>query len=485
MTTSLSKKYAKGPVLLSATSAHLLLLAYPELGPHVSPNGFARRDTTPVRRVEWSRLCLRLVSAAHDVGAAAVLCRYDELEAAFFVACSTAKQAMAASAVVASPTQSADQPASVEDAWGEGLPEGMNADPLQLGDDGAKLLDLSRKEYVRMVSHRAPATSPHSIPALITRGMYSASFRGMILRSSISVLDFRQYLFASQCKLLFALGQPGVVAVNALSFIESVASLLDKQVHEGRLAGTLADAWVYTACVDMAEVCQRKSASTLRDVASPAPHKESSAKELSCVLGGLFLMARDRLGSLAWTLHGWQRPTLCGCCYPNTDRGAWPAAVALRHLFPALTTPSCLLRAAEPIVTFKPCTVRPGVSRPSPLKPDAPQMDQATRTQAVGGGGEPSSSGDSTGIAHGVASTVGLQVTKAHDAVPPCVLRNGCQRELSHADIGPDVTSNPVLRSALLSRVRGGKDVAMAPPTSHDTVVDAPCRIKWTTCSCG
>ena len=52
----------------------------------------------------------------------------------------------------------------------------------------------------------------------------------MIVRSSISVVEFRQYLFATQCELLFSLGKPAVVAVNALSFFESIAELLDAQV---------------------------------------------------------------------------------------------------------------------------------------------------------------------------------------------------------------------------------------------------------------
>jgi hypothetical protein len=44
----------------------------------------------------------------------------------------------------------------------------------------------------------------------------------MIYQNTITEFDFRQYLFARQCKLLFALNRPAVVAERAVSLVWSL-----------------------------------------------------------------------------------------------------------------------------------------------------------------------------------------------------------------------------------------------------------------------
>ena len=99
------------------------------------------------------------------------------------------------------------------------------------------------------------------------------------------------------------------------------------QVLEGKVPGTLADAWVYCACVDMAEVCQRKSSSLPDTVDSSsagasADGGPSTQRELACVLAAMLLFARERLCSLALTLHGWLRPVVAHCHYPGSPERA-------------------------------------------------------------------------------------------------------------------------------------------------------------------
>ncbi|KAG0265540.1 hypothetical protein BG011_004568 [Mortierella polycephala] len=83
---------------------------------------------------------------------------------------------------------------------------------MQEGDEDANLLDLDRKPY-----------------------------RDLIMQNTISVFDFRTYLFARQCNLLFRLRRPVEICHRALIFIPQFARtvrehMLDKLgIHNGRL----------------------------------------------------------------------------------------------------------------------------------------------------------------------------------------------------------------------------------------------------------
>jgi hypothetical protein len=72
---------------------------------------------------------------------------------------------------------------------------------MQEGDDDANLLDLNRKPY-----------------------------RDLIIQNTISVFDFRTYLFGRQCNLLFRLRRPVEICHRALTFIPSFAKTVREHV---------------------------------------------------------------------------------------------------------------------------------------------------------------------------------------------------------------------------------------------------------------
>lgn len=195
--------------------------------------------------------------------------QYDELEASFFVAL-TKGATPGGSGTGTRRTKRASRGAV---AGGRDLVEiaGMVNRPLAAGDDAGNVLDVQRKP-----------------------------FRDMILNNTISVLDFRQYLFARQCHLLFALGRQTMVAARALAFITQFSEALADQVASGAVSQALADSWVYSACVNVAEMCQQQSTSLL-------PHflqrggvaSREDVALLACTLGSLYVMARQRLLSVA------------------------------------------------------------------------------------------------------------------------------------------------------------------------------------------
>lgn len=72
---------------------------------------------------------------------------------------------------------------------------------MQEGDDDANLLDLNKKPY-----------------------------RDLIMQNTISVFDFRTYLFGRQCNLLFRLRRPVEICNRALKFIPSFAKTVREHV---------------------------------------------------------------------------------------------------------------------------------------------------------------------------------------------------------------------------------------------------------------
>ena len=117
-------------------------------------------------------------------------------------------------------------------------------------------------------------------------------------------------------------------------------------------------------------------------------------------------------------------------------------------------------RAGTNLVRLLPCIVRPGANRPSPLK-----------GKAAGGGAASGAVPPVVVSADGLASDPpagvsagGVDVQVDTEAIGGAgagtnAASNGLDRELDPSDIGPSVTSNPILRSALLSRVRSRSHV--------------------------
>ncbi|KAG0299826.1 hypothetical protein BGZ98_009724 [Dissophora globulifera] len=95
---------------------------------------------------------------------------------------------------------------------------------MQEGDDDANLLDLNRKPY-----------------------------RDLIIQNTISVFDFRTYLFGRQCNLLFRLRRPIEICHRSLIFIPSFAKTVRE--HVSNLTENFMESWIYTACMSIVNEC--------------------------------------------------------------------------------------------------------------------------------------------------------------------------------------------------------------------------------------
>jgi hypothetical protein len=112
----------------------------------------------------------------------------------------------------------------------------------------------------------ASAASPlsaavrHSLEVLPAPHVLDVSgkpYRDMINQNSVSVFDFRHYLFARQCQLLLQLGRLKTVVDRAQGFFRSIAGLGDRQVRAALVSQQVLDEWLYTSVMDVVEVCQR------------------------------------------------------------------------------------------------------------------------------------------------------------------------------------------------------------------------------------
>ncbi|KAG0203033.1 hypothetical protein BGX28_004559 [Mortierella sp. GBA30] len=105
---------------------------------------------------------------------------------------------------------------------------------MQEGDDDANLLDLNKKPY-----------------------------RDLILQNTISVFDFRTYLFGRQCNLLFRLRRPAEICHRALIFIPSFARTVRE--HVLNLTANFLESWIYSACMCIVNECDETVPLTIDD----------------------------------------------------------------------------------------------------------------------------------------------------------------------------------------------------------------------------
>ncbi|OAY62625.1 Trafficking protein particle complex II-specific subunit 1 [Ananas comosus] len=107
---------------------------------------------------------------------------------------------------------------------------------------------------------------------------------------SFREFEFRQYLFACQSKLLFALNRPLEVAARGYSFIISFSKTLS--LHESSLPFCLREVWVITACVALID-----STTSNYDGGIVTPDAE---KEFYRLQGDLYSLARVKFMRLAY-----------------------------------------------------------------------------------------------------------------------------------------------------------------------------------------
>lgn len=75
------------------------------------------------------------------------------------------------------------------------------------------------------------------------------AYRELIVQNNITIFDFRVYLFARQCHLLFRTHQPVAICQRAFQFITAFGqNLLDYQVS---FVPFFTQSWIYSACMNV------------------------------------------------------------------------------------------------------------------------------------------------------------------------------------------------------------------------------------------
>ncbi|GAA5937732.1 transport protein particle complex II subunit TRS130 [Sporobolomyces koalae] len=100
-----------------------------------------------------------------------------------------------------------------------------NVGGLSVGDDALPLLSTANKPY-----------------------------RKLIESGTISVFDFRIYLFARQAEMLFHLGRTVEVARRGAYFVSTFARTLRE--HQNLLGQNFVESWTYSACLNIVEICE-------------------------------------------------------------------------------------------------------------------------------------------------------------------------------------------------------------------------------------
>ncbi|RUS22450.1 LOW QUALITY PROTEIN: hypothetical protein BC937DRAFT_89085 [Endogone sp. FLAS-F59071] len=93
------------------------------------------------------------------------------------------------------------------------------------GDDSANVLDFRKKPY-----------------------------RELITQNTISVFDFRSYLFARQCRMLSRLQRPTDICMRAQVFISSFTTSIRE--NKQYLSENFLESWVFSACMNIVNECE-------------------------------------------------------------------------------------------------------------------------------------------------------------------------------------------------------------------------------------
>ncbi|KAG0243649.1 hypothetical protein BGX31_010433 [Mortierella sp. GBA43] len=131
---------------------------------------------------------------------------------------------------------------------------------MQNGDDDANPMDLDRKPY-----------------------------RDLIMQNTITVFDFRTYLFGRQCKLLFRLRRPVEICERARGFIPAFARTVRE--HVSNLTENFLESWIYSACMSIVNECEEAFPMSNDD-----PHRNQVL--LDGAKAELLLLARQQLDKL-------------------------------------------------------------------------------------------------------------------------------------------------------------------------------------------
>lgn len=128
------------------------------------------------------------------------------------------------------------------------------------GDDSSNLLDVRKKPY-----------------------------RDQILKNSISVFDFRSYLFGRQCQLLGRMRRPVEICNRAQHFISTFPKTLKDS--KSSLPLNFLESWVYTSCMNVVEECEELAPLSGFDPVTFPPFNAAKAELLDLARSQL-----DRIG---------------------------------------------------------------------------------------------------------------------------------------------------------------------------------------------
>src|SRR6185312_9802388 len=123
------------------------------------------------------------------------------------------------------------------------------------GDDSANILDIKKKPY-----------------------------RELIMQNSISVFDFRSYLFARQCQLLGRLQRPVEICRRAQLFISSFARSIKENMMDFE---HFLESWVYSSCINVVGECEELAPLTTPD--------EKTSAAFNAAKGELLDLARKQV----------------------------------------------------------------------------------------------------------------------------------------------------------------------------------------------
>ncbi|KAI0082757.1 hypothetical protein K474DRAFT_1681152 [Panus rudis PR-1116 ss-1] len=127
-----------------------------------------------------------------------------------------------------------------------------------------------------------PAPNDDSLPLLSPN---RKPYRDMILANTISVFDFRTYLFARQCILLGYLGRVVEIARKAIAFLNSFGRRL-REV-ENTLPQYFIESWTYSSALSVVEQCDAWATGWEMD--------KTTAISFAAVKGELVELARHQL----------------------------------------------------------------------------------------------------------------------------------------------------------------------------------------------
>uniref|UniRef100_A0A1B6CSP2 Uncharacterized protein n=2 Tax=Clastoptera arizonana TaxID=38151 RepID=A0A1B6CSP2_9HEMI len=125
--------------------------------------------------------------------------------------------------------------------------------------------------------------SLESWPGLLLTNSINIELRRQIKDNTISLLQFRSYLFSRQCTMLLLSCKPWEVAQRCLPFLHNCINEL-KILEISSPPGAVA-CWIFLCCLEVLHTCEKF-------------HDSSQVEAFSLYTAGLWAYARDKLGEL-------------------------------------------------------------------------------------------------------------------------------------------------------------------------------------------